>query len=87
MVSEVNLKKILAIIEFGAEFGLRPRAAFNCKDADLASQWDAWKNKFNWCLNATKWQGRRGGASQRAHHVFGNLRRENLRLVGVCRSS
>lgn len=59
-------------MEFGAVFGLRPRIAFNCKDVDLASQWDAWKNQFDLCFNATKRQGRRGGASQRADHVFGN---------------
>ena len=37
-----------------ADFGLRPPGAFNFDDSDQASQWDSWKNQFNWFLNATK---------------------------------
>ncbi|XP_057380138.1 uncharacterized protein K02A2.6-like [Daphnia carinata] len=37
-----------------AEFGLRPPGAFNFDDSDQASQWDSWKNQFNWFLKATK---------------------------------
>jgi len=37
-----------------AELGLKPPAAFNFEDSDPASQWDPWKNQFNWFLEATK---------------------------------
>lgn len=37
-----------------ADFGIRPPSAFNFEDSDPASQWDLWKNQFNWFLKATK---------------------------------
>ena len=37
-----------------ADFGIRPPSAFDFDDSDPASQWDLWKNQFNWFLKATK---------------------------------